>query len=83
MSLRLHRAEVVNKRERQSPNSGEARMYAHVVTPSIWDKMEHLGELQWVRAVVDLDGYDGVMRRNQNPKSPGGYLPRASQSRSR
>ena len=30
-------------------------MYVHVVAPTLWDKMEHLRELQWVRAVVDLD----------------------------
>lgn len=36
-------------------HSGEARMYVHVVAPTLWDKMEHLRELQWVRVVVDLD----------------------------
>ena len=30
-------------------------MYVHVVAPTLWDKMKHLRELQWVRAVVDLD----------------------------
>jgi hypothetical protein len=29
-------------------------MYIHVVAPTLWDKMEHLRELQWVLAVVDL-----------------------------
>jgi len=38
-----------------SPIVGEARVYVHVVAPTIWDEMEHLRELQWVRAVVDLD----------------------------
>ncbi len=68
--------------------SDEARMYIHVVAPAIWDKMEHLRELQWVRAVVNLDKRR-VMSGNQKQKPmPEGtcararYLPRAGQSRS-
>jgi hypothetical protein len=42
-------------------------MYVHVVAPTLWDKMEHLRELQWVRAVVNLDKR-GVMSENQDQK---------------
>jgi hypothetical protein len=49
-------------------------MYVHVVAPTLWDKMEHLRELQWVRAVVDLDrrraGDEGQCKK----KSPRGDL---------
>jgi hypothetical protein len=37
------------------------RLNVHVVAPTIRDKMEHLGELQWVGTVVDLG--DGAMMR--------------------
>ena len=36
-------------------------MNVHVVAPTLRDKVEHLGELQWVRTVVDLE--DGAMMR--------------------
>jgi len=42
--------------EKIRPPGGEARMYVHVLVPTFWDTIEHLGELQWVRAVVELDG---------------------------
>jgi len=42
------------------------RLNVHVVAPTVRDKMEHLGELQWVRTVVDLE--DGAM---DNKKGPG------------
>jgi hypothetical protein len=51
MSLRLQeKAAYVS-----FPIVGEARIYVHVVASTLWDEMEHLRELQWVRAVVDLD----------------------------
>ena len=28
--------------------------YVHVVASTIWDKVKHLGELQRIRAIVDL-----------------------------
>jgi hypothetical protein len=39
-------------------------MNVHIVAPSFRDKMEHLGELQWIRTVVDLEWYDrrGVIK---------------------
>jgi hypothetical protein len=39
----------------KATNSNKMRVYVHIVAPTIGDKMEHLGELQWVRTVVDLD----------------------------
>jgi hypothetical protein len=46
-------------------------MCVHVVAPTLWDKMEHLRELQWVRAVVDLDrrrAGDECQSRNKSPR---------------
>jgi hypothetical protein len=39
-----------------SPNRGEARTYVHIAALTFCDKMELPGELQWARAVVNLDG---------------------------
>jgi hypothetical protein len=45
-------------------------MYVHVVAPTLWDEMEHLRELQWVRVVVDLDRRQ-VMSANARIKAAG------------
>ena len=40
------------------------RVYVHIVAPTFRDKVEHLGELQWVLTVVDLvDRYVRMMER--------------------
>ena len=39
----------------KATNSNKITVYVHIVAPTFGDEMEHLGELQWVLTVVDLD----------------------------
>jgi hypothetical protein len=58
MSLKLY-DESGKEKDKYAVVSDERRTNVHVIAAAFRHKMEDLGELQWIRTIVDLDDGDG------------------------